>query len=204
MTNELNALLAHYKDASEETRLNTPWGKLEFQRTQYLIKKYLPEPPAVILDVGGAAGIYSLWLASEGYIVHLIDLVPKHIEQGLLASRHSQYPFASASVGDARSLQQQNESVDAVLFLGPLYHLPEKSDRIKALMEAYRVLKPSGVIFAVGISRFASALDGLWRKLLDDPPFAAMVEQDLKNGQHRNPTNNPEYFTDAYFHLPEE
>ena len=36
----------------------------------------------------------------------------------------------------------------------------KKADRIAALQEARRVLKPGGMLFAAGISRFASALDG--------------------------------------------
>lgn len=37
-----------------------------------------------------------------------------------------------------------------------------------------------------------------------DPAFAAIVERDLACGRHENPTENPSYFTDAYFHRPEE
>ena len=55
---------------------------------------------------------------------------------------------------------------------------------------------------AVGISRFASAMDGLRSRFLKDPVFAQIVEQDLKDGQHRNPTDRPEYFMDTYFHHP--
>jgi SAM-dependent methyltransferase len=93
---------------------------------------------------------------------------------------------------------------DAVLLLGPLYHLTERADRLAAWREARRVLKHGGVVLAAGISRFASVLDGLKRGLFDDPAFAAIAEQDLRDGQHRNPTGNPAYFTTAYFHRPEE
>jgi ubiquinone/menaquinone biosynthesis C-methylase UbiE len=88
--------------------------------------------------------------------------------------------------------------------LGPLYHLTNRDDRIAALHEAYRVLKVNGPIFAVGISRFASTLDGLVSGFLDDPDFKSIVERDLTEGQHRNPTDKPHYFTAAFFHHPEE
>jgi hypothetical protein len=66
------------------------------------------------------------------------------------------------------------------------------------------VLRPGGVLAAAAISRFASTLDGLFRRHLDDPDFEAIVEGDLRDGQHRNPTGRPEWFTTAYFHLPGE
>jgi hypothetical protein len=60
------------------------------------------------------------------------------------------------------------------------------------------------VVCGVGISRFAPLLDGLHRGFLDDPLFVSIVEQDLKDGQHRNPTKQPGYFTTAFFHHPDE
>jgi RimJ/RimL family protein N-acetyltransferase/ubiquinone/menaquinone biosynthesis C-methylase UbiE len=204
MEQDLKTLVAHYTDASEQTRLNSPGGQLELQRTVALLKQYLPPAPAMILDVGGGAGVYSLWLAEQGYNVHLIDPVPKHVEQALEASRLAKHPIESASVGDARSLGQSDQTFDAVLLLGPLYHLLDEPDRIQAIGEAHRVLRPSGLVFAAAISRFTSALDGLWRKLLDDPEFVPIVQRDLIDGRHRNPTNNTEYFTDAFLHLPDE
>jgi SAM-dependent methyltransferase len=91
-----------------------------------------------------------------------------------------------------------------VLLLGPLYHLTAAADRARALSEARRVLKPGGQLFAGAISRWASALDGLARDLFQDPRFAAIVAQDLREGQHRNPTERLDYFTTAYFHRPDE
>lgn len=57
---------------------------------------------------------------------------------------------------------------------------------------------------AAAISRFASLLDGLMRGFLADPEFARIVDGDLRDGQHRNPTNKLEYFTTAFFHTPDE
>jgi hypothetical protein len=59
--------------------------------------------------------------------VHLLDPVPKHVEQARTASaRQPEYPLASAEVGDARRLPHADASADAVLLLGPLYHLVER------------------------------------------------------------------------------
>jgi SAM-dependent methyltransferase len=107
-------------------------------------------------------------------------------------------------VGDARKLPFADGFGDVVLLLGPLYHLTEPAERLRALREACRVLRPGGVMFAAAISRYASALDGLSRDLFADPAFAAIVQKDLAQGQHRNATGTWDYFTTAYFHRPEE
>jgi ubiquinone/menaquinone biosynthesis C-methylase UbiE len=197
--------LTHYASGREQERLSKGTGLLELARTQELLNRYLPPPPAVIFDVGGGTGVYSFWLAQKGYEVHLMDAVPLHIEQARHFSQTQQdYPLASLTVGDARYLNRADNSVDTVLLFGPLYHLTEKSERLIALREAYRVLKNGGLVFAVGISRFASALDGLVKGYLDDPEFVRIVQQDLVDGQHRNPNNHPAYFTKAFLHHPEE
>ena len=201
----VNEVISHYASGYEADRLNTSVGRLECERTQELFVRFLPPAPATILDVGGGPGGHACWLARRGYEVHLTDVAPLHVEMATSASaRQLEAPLASVNVGDARSLSWKNETVNAVLLLGPLYHLTNRRDRLQALTEAYRVLKPGGVLFAVGISRFASTMDGLRQSFLKDRQFADIVEQDLKDGQHRNPTGKPEYFTDAFFHHPEE
>jgi ubiquinone/menaquinone biosynthesis C-methylase UbiE len=158
----------------------------------------------VLLDAGGGSGAYAGWLASLGYEVHLIDPVPKHVEQALSRSTRQQRPIASMRLGDARKLEQSDRSVNAVLLLGPLYHLTKREDRLACLKEAFRILRIGGVVFAAVISRFASLLDSLTHGFFDQPDFATILERDLRDGQHRNPTGKPEYFTTAYFHRPDE
>jgi ubiquinone/menaquinone biosynthesis C-methylase UbiE len=196
-------IAAHYASVPEQQRLG-PWS-LERVRTWELLNRHLPPPPAVVLDVGGAAGVHALPLAAKGYEVHLVDPVALHVQQALRASAEpAATALASATVGDARQLDRPDASVDAALLLGPLYHLTDRADRLRALAEARRVLRPGGVLAAAAISRFASTLDGLVRGSLDAPDFEAIVERDVREGQHRNPTRRPEWFTTAYFHLPEE
>jgi SAM-dependent methyltransferase len=91
-----------------------------------------------------------------------------------------------------------------VVLFGPLYHLTDRVDRLEALREAHRVLRPGGTLLAVAISRFASALDGLCRGFLKDPQFAKIVRRDVIDGQHINRTGRPEYFMDTFFHHPDE
>ena len=195
---------AYYARGGEARRLFKSHGQIELARTQEIILRHLPPPPGAILDVGGGPGIYACWLAARGYRVHLIDAMPLHVDQARQASAlQPDMPVASLRVGDARQLEDADGTMDAVLLLGPLYHLTERGDRTQALREARRVLRPGGLLFAAGIGRFASLLSGVAENLLGDPDFAAIVARDLVDGQHRNPTDK-DYFTTAVFHRPEE
>ncbi len=193
-----------YAVSAESTRLHEGVGELERLRTQELVARHLPPPPATVLDVGGAAGVHALWLARQGHTVHLVDVVPLHVTQAQDASdAQPDHPLASCTVGDARDLAADDASVDAVLLLGPLYHLTDRADRVRALTEARRVLRPGGVVIGAAISRYASFMNVLAADLLDDEDFLSIVRQDLRDGQHRNHTEK-DYFTTAFFHHPDE
>ena len=198
------AIADFYDRTPEETRLEQGPFQLEEARTRELIHRFAPPAPAIVLDVGGAAGAYALSLAAAGYTVHLMDAAPRLVAEAERRSSLAERPLASCRIGDARALDVPDATAHIVLLLGPLYHLTEASDRTRALNEARRVLRPGGWLFAAAISRYASALDGLARNLLDDPRFERIVNRDLRDGQHRNPTDRPDYFTTAYFHRPDE
>ena len=198
------AIADYYERAPEESRLEHGAFQLEQARTRELIERHAPPAPAEVLDVGGAAGAYALWLAERGYAVHLLDAAPRLVDEARRRAEGAARGLASCRVADARALPATDESVALVLLLGPLYHLVDAADRRRALREATRVLRPGGVLIAAGISRWASALDGLARDLLADARFARIVERDIRDGQHRNPTDRLDYFTTAYFHRPDE
>ena len=199
-----SAIAEYYHKSAEEHRLEDGPFLLEALRTRELIERLAPAPPATVLDIGGAAGAYALWLAGTGYSVHLLDPIPRLVAEAGRSSAANPRPLASCQVGDARNLPFPDETADVVLLLGPLYHLTAAPDRARALDEAARVLKPGGRLFAAAVSRWGSALDGLARDLFRDPRFAAIVEQDTRDGQHRNPTGQLDYFTTAFFHRPED
>ena len=195
----------HYSSISEKDRLTHGIGMLEFARTKAIIKKHLQSPPKKILDIGGAAGVYAFWLAEQGYDVTLVDAMQNHIDQAKQIQNEKQISLSSIVLGDARNLSQfEDDSFDFILMLGPLYHLTESGDRMKALYECRRIVKKGGKIFAAGINRYASLYDGLSRGLIDDPYFETILRRDLIDGQHRNPEHKDEYFTTAVFLLPEE
>jgi ubiquinone/menaquinone biosynthesis C-methylase UbiE len=197
-------VLNYYNEIDEGSRLSAPRRALELLRMQEIITRTIPKPPSVILDVGGGTGVYSRWLAAKGYAVHLIDPVSKHINEAKEAEKKSPSPLASAVVGDARRLEFSSGFAEVVLLMGPLYHLTDKKERLLALSEARRVLKPGGVVIVKAISRFSSLLSGLLTGEMDNPYFAQIIERDLKTGQHLNPSGDVEFFTTAYLHKPDE
>ena len=122
----------YYEQGRERERLTRGGGTLELVRTQELLQRYLPPPPADVLDVGGGPGVYAAWLARAGYRVHLVDPLPLHVEQATAAAAaQPDHPF-TAAVGDARRLDEPDASCDAALLFGPLYHLTERAERIAA------------------------------------------------------------------------
>lgn len=197
-------ILQYYESGQEADRLESPFSRWEKLRTLDLLDRFLPRAPALILDVGGAAGAYAFPLATKDYVVDLIDPVPLHVEQAKQRAAMDKRVPRSFQVGDARAIPCEDGAADAVLFFGPLYHLTDSNERLKAICEARRVLRAGGVLLAVAISRFASALDGIGRGLISDPEFVRILDQDLRTGQHRNETGNLDYFTTAFFHHPDE
>jgi SAM-dependent methyltransferase len=197
-------MLEHYdQEYTEADRLGDEAAPgLELLRTQDVIARHAPAPPARVLDIGGGPGVYAAWLAGHGYQVRLLDPVDRHVAQA--RTRAAAGPAFQADLGEARRIDEPDRSADLVLLLGPLYHLTSRPLRLAALAEARRVLRPGGVLVAAAISRFASLHDGMKRGWLDDPEFAAIVDQDLHDGQHRNPDRRSGWFTTAYFHRPEE
>lgn len=199
-----DAIQHYYGLGQEQNRLFSPPGDVERLRTENILSRHLPSPPAIICDVGGAAGIYAFPLSERGYRVHLIDPIALHIQQARAQSAKSGIPLESMVQGDARAIDMPTGATDAALLFGPLYHLTNRADRMMALLEAHRVLKPGGLLFAAGISRYASFIDGLSAGFFADGQFREIVRNDLLSGQHRNPTDSPQYFTTAYFHRPDE
>ena len=200
-------LATHCLAVNEDERLTLGGGQLEFLRTWELLTRFLPPPPAVVLDVGGATGVYAFPLARAGYDVHLVDALEHHVATARRRAAGEDGPVpVSMAAGDARRLEHADASADAVLLLGPLYHLTDRDDRLAALREARRVTRPGGTVAAAAISRFASTIDGLARGYVDEEPFGAMLEGVLADGVHRNPdpAGRPEWFTTAYLHRPDE
>lgn len=191
---------AYFGQDQERERLGTAVPGLELLRALDLIDRFAPPAPADVLDVGGGPGRYAEILAGRGYRVHLLDPFEPHVRQ---ATERAAGAFR-AELGDARALPVPDGSADLVLLFGPLYHLTTLADRVRALAEARRVLRPGGVLLAQVIGRFAGVLDGLRRGHLGEPVYTESVERDLADGQHRNPAGHRHFFTTGYFHHPDD
>lgn len=175
----------YYELGLEAERLSSSGaGRLEFERTAEILLRHLPAAPAVIADIGGGPGRYARWLAGLGYRVVHRDIVPLHVGQvraiaaelaaASAAAAGAAGPVIESDVGDARRLDLADASADAVLLLGPLYHLVRRPDRVQALREARRVVKPGGPVFGAAISRWAARLDGMLRhRIYEREPSAA-------------------------------
>ena len=184
---------SYYGDVfDEQVRLTTrsPQGPVEFQRTQEIIRAHVTG--GRVLDIGGGAGIHARALQDAGYEVELIDPVPRHSEQAAAVG-------VSAQVADARELPFPDASFDAALMLGPLYHLASAEDRLRALAEARRVVRPGGFVFAAGLSRYiAFGKTTLGRPVPDPYPgeWVALGSKGAPAGGMRFPA--------GHFHTAEE
>ena len=202
MEDNNNVLEYYEKHENENERiLRCP---LEFIRTKDIISRYLPEKPIKIIDLCGASGHYSYWLAQKGHEVHLMDLSERHTNEA--KNNESKYNTHLASIcrGDARDVKWEDETFDMVLLMGALYHLQEREDRLQCLKETYRILKNGGTAIFAYISRYASMLDGFLCGFVNDRTFLNIMDMDILTERHNNPDNKEGYFTNAFFHSTED
>ena len=143
----MSEYVRNYYDAAPEReweRLDTGLSRIEFAATLRLIERYFPENGDVC-DIGCGPGRYAIELARRGYRVTLFDLSGKLLERAKQAFTSEGISAERFIKGDARELACfRDESFDAVLLLGPLYHLVKRDDRSLALSEMIRILKPGG------------------------------------------------------------
>lgn len=183
------------------------WERLERHRTEFAVtlkslEEHLPPPPARVLDVGGGPGRYAVELSRQGYEVVLLDLSERCLELAREKARAAGVELAGCKRGDARDLSRfADGSFDAVLLMGPLYHLLTEGERRRAIREARRVLADGGLLFASFITRYAPIR---WAAK-HEPSWIVdrreRLERLLSTGAL---PARPHGFTDAYFAHPAE
>ena len=203
-----DAVRAYYAGIGERewARLeNLDDGAIEFEVTCQELATYLP-PHARVLDIGGGPGRYTIWLAQRGHHVTLADLCPEllSIARTKIGQAGVEAMVEEIVEADARDLSHwPDNSFDAVLSLGPFYHLPDPNDRNRAAAELHRVLRANGTAFVALMPRYAFLRRTLdipdERRHLAQPDF---IERILKEGVFINDV--PGRFTDGYGVLPEE
>jgi len=139
--NEEN-LIKHYNKHNEDKRLKTRHAQIEYITGLTYIKKYLKKGSS-ILDVGAATGAYSIPLFNDGYDVTAFELVKHNLKEIEIKE-----PNIKCVQGNAIDLSKfDDNSFDGVLLFGPMYHLISYEEKLQALKEAKRVVKPNGLIF---------------------------------------------------------
>lgn len=193
---------AYYQKFNEEGRLTADAsGRLEFEMTMRILQRQLPER-ARVLDLGGAAGVYSFPLAERGCEVHLADLSEKLIEQARAKNLRGQ--LKSCEVVNAVDLGIYEDAFfDAVLLLGPLYHLTGREERERCLGEVNRVLKPGGVVIAAFIPHLAGSI-AIVDRYLRRPEQVNVdnLEEVFKTGRFRNASGDG--FQEGYYPSADE
>ncbi len=142
-------IVEYYNKFNEDKRLLSGHGRVEFAVTMHYLSEYLGTGMKVI-DIGAGTGRYSIEMAKRGMSVTAVELVKynlgilkKHIREDL-----GEDADITAYQGNALKLKRcEDNSFDAALLFGPLYHLHSEEDKIKALSEAKRVVKSGGHIF---------------------------------------------------------
>lgn len=172
--NEKN-LITYYNKFNEDKRLNTKHGNIEFITAINYIHKYIKKNDK-ILDIGAGTGKYSIYFHNEGYDVTALELV-KHNLRVLQKNE----PNIKSFQGNALNLKFPDNSFDIVLLFGPMYHLISFEDKLKALNEAKRVLKPNGYIFiSYCTNEYAVITHGFIENNINDSIKNKMLNKDFK------------------------
>ncbi|MHC4591849.1 MAG: class I SAM-dependent methyltransferase [Planctomycetota bacterium] len=145
----------YYDDRAEAEWERLSGSRMEFAVTMRVLADYLPPAPAEVLDIGGGPGRYAIELSRQGYRVTLADVSAQCLELAREKAREADVPLSDYVHASADDMGQLADgSFDAVLMMGPLYHLLEEQQRRQAVAEAFRTLEPGGVVFAAFITRF--------------------------------------------------
>lgn len=199
----MNAVEAHYDRYAERE-----WERLDRHRTEFavtcrVLAEFLPPPPGRVLDAGGGPGRYAIHLTRLGYHVTLLDLSRQCLDLAVLKATQEGIYLPTPVYGNATELPADYDGLfDAVLLMGPLYHLLPRADRLQAVREAHRVTRPGGLVFASFITRYAPLRDVAVHSpqwIVDHPD---RYDQLLRDGL--NPAHEDSTFPDSYFAHPSE
>lgn len=205
MATHYERVRVYYSELDEWSRLESPAGVLEFARTMRILDSHLA-PRSRVLDLGGGPGRYTIELAKRGHHVVLADLSPVSLEQARarIAAAHVQDFVESIDEISAEDLSRySDQSFDAVLALGPFYHLVSELERARAAREIARIVKPGGLTFVAFIPR-ATGVAGLIERAAQRPGqvSAETIRDVVTSGIFRNRSSSG--FQEGYYPLSGE
>jgi S-adenosylmethionine-dependent methyltransferase len=197
MTDDVSDIARFYNQNPEAEHERLERHQLEFDLTWRYLDRYLPSQ-GKLLEIGAATGRYTLGLAKRGYQVTAVDLSAalleknkeKLAEEGLAGQ-------VNWIVADARDLHEVPlGQFDAVLLMGPLYHLIEEADRQLALQEASDRLRMGGMLFSAFLSRL-----GVLGDLIKNTPAWIEGQADVRSllEKGRRPDDSPRGGFRGYF-----
>lgn len=173
---ETKQVLTHYyENYDEHNRLSSRHGSVEYLTTMHYIQRYL-RPGMRILEVGAATGRYSHALARQGYSVDAVELLEHNIS--LFRSHTAPEEAVTITQGNATDLCGfADNRYDLTLLLGPMYHLFNQEEQLRALSEAVRVTKPGGLLFVAYCGNDATILQFCFlRGMLKDPHYRSLID----------------------------
>lgn len=181
----------------EWKRLTDKYASIEFYSTMYLINKYFPKT-GHICDIGCGAGRYSIELLKKGYEVTLFELSNKELE--IAEEKITEFGLkANEYICDtALNLHLlESNKYDAILIMGPLYHILDKKDRVKVLKETRRILKKDGVAIITYLNSW-----GILKAGLTEFSNEFKNIENVYNYLNEQSFDHTRSFTDAYFSTP--
>jgi len=194
---ETTKIIRDYYDTCVEDEWNRIVNRPEFLLTCRMLNRYI-QPGDTVLDIGGGPGRYSLYLAERGSIVTLFDLSPENTK--FAAAQAAKVGLSIKTItGDAREADKlATGQFDHVLLMGPMYHLLEEPDRVKAVKAAINLLKPGGIIYISFINSFAGIVYAM--KFMPE----LMISQDPSEVEYRKrllalKSYSGNAFTQAFF-----
>lgn len=160
---------------------------MELLRTREIIGRFTAgagREPLDVVDIGGGTGVHAGWLAEQGHRVSLVDPVLRHVEAA------AQLPGVAAQLGDARALPFVDDTFDLGLALGPLYHLADRAERVGALRELARVVRPGGAVLAAAIGRYAVLAEFVLAGAFEGRRAELLLHY-VQRGENRDPDGFP-------------
>lgn len=154
MSERIENVVSYYSYVDEDSRLKkSRHGQMEYITTMEYIHQHASKGDK-ILEIGAGTGRYSIALAKEGFDVTAVELVEHNLN--ILRDNSAGLENLHSHQGDALCLSEfKDGEFDLTLVLGPMYHLYDKNDVDKAINEAIRVTKKSGVILVAFLSVYA-------------------------------------------------